>query len=183
MNTAPAGFLSHFDRWERVLALRREGKSYRQIADLCGLKDEKAAQRIISKAIGRVLKETAEEVRSIELSRLELLITTLWDKAITDVQGDKPDFRRFDRVKQLLEAKLKFCGAQSVLEDASNGKGNVQIFIKSFTANATQINNPAANTALQISDRSTDPEGMSRDDIESELALLVPDDDKPESYA
>lgn len=183
MSVAPPGYLSHFARWEHCLELRREGKSYRQIADSVGLKDEKAAQRIISKAIQRILKESAEEVRSIELSRLEVLIKTLWGKALTDVVGDKPDFRRFDRVKQLLETKLKFCGAQAVLEGVDGGKhGSVQIFIKSFTANANQVINPP-NTALQLSDRASDPEGMDSDDIEAELAMLLPEDEKPEPYA
>lgn len=182
MAVAPAGYGSHFARLEHCLQLRREGQSYRQIADSVGLRDERAAQALISKAITRLLKESAEEVRAIELSRLELLITTLWSQAVLDVQGDTPDFRRFDRVKQLLETKLKFCGAQSVMDGAEGGKyGSIQIFIKSFTAHA----NPAVmpNTALQLADRAPDPDGRDREEIERELAVLLPDDEKPEPYA
>lgn len=164
-------YSSHFARLEHCLQLRREGRSYQQIADRVGLKDEHAAQRLISKAILRVLKETAEEVRSLELSRLELLISTLWEQALLDVEGESPDFRRFDRVKQLLETKLKFCGAQAVLDGQGKNQG-VTIVINSFTKN-TQIN--GANTALV-------PVSEGGADLEAELALLLPDDEKPEPY-
>jgi hypothetical protein len=130
--SAPTGYPSHFARMQHALELRREGKTYREIADLCRLSSENAAQRLISKAIGRVLKETAEEVRQVELSRLELLITTLWDKAVVEAVGEIPDYRKLDRVKGLIEAKLKYCGAVAVLEQGDK-HGPIQIFINKFT--------------------------------------------------
>lgn len=127
------GYPSSFARMMAVLELRREGKTYREIADRCGLKNEQAAQRIVSQAIKRVLRETAEEVRSVELSRLEVLITCLWDKAMADVADPAPRldrWARFDRLHKLLETKLKWCGAQAV-EDHSDK--SVHITINKFT--------------------------------------------------
>lgn len=170
--SAPAGYLSHFARLEHCLTLRREGKTYRQIADVCGLRDEKAAQILISKAIKRILRETAEEVRSIELSRLEILIKTLWDDAILDAKAKEPDFRRLDRVKQLLEAKLKFCGAQQVVEDHSSK--SVTIVVNSYTKN-TQVNH-SSNTELTPAHRAT------QNEIEEELALLAPENPPKEEF-
>lgn len=114
-----------------MLELRREGKSYQQIADRVGLPSPASAQRIVSRAIKVVLRETAEEVRSIELSRLEMMIELLWDSMAEDIKGKQPDFRRLDRVKALIESKLRFCGAVPVVEEKSSHF--TQIIINKFT--------------------------------------------------
>lgn len=111
--------------------LRREGKTYQQIGDRMGVRPEKA-QKIVARAIQKVLKETAEEVRQIELSRLELLIKTIWDAAITDAQAAVPDFRRLDRLKGLIESKLKYCGAMPVVENLTDNR--VQIIVRQLVA-------------------------------------------------
>lgn len=145
------GYPSSFARMQHVLELRREGKTYRQIADQAGLKSEHAAQAMVSRAIKRVLRETAEEVRSVELSRLEVLIQCLWDKAIKDVNNLDPmadRYGRFDRLHKLLETKLKWCGAQAV-EDHTDK--SVHITINKFTdaqpAPPKQLNQPLPTMA------------------------------------
>jgi hypothetical protein len=125
-----------------ALELRREGRSYREIADVVGLKDEKHAQRLLSRAVKTVLKETAEEVRSLELSRLEILIKTLWADAIKDIKDN--DYRKLDRVKGLIEAKLKWCGAVAAIDDGA--KQGVTIVINKFTAAS---NDPALPPPLK----------------------------------
>lgn len=171
MSNAPPGYQSSFARLHHALELRREGRTYKEIAERTGLRNEHAAQKLIATAIKRVLKETAEEVRSIELSRLEVLITCLWDKTLEDLEEKHPHFARFDRLKQLLEAKLKWCGAQAVLED-SGKDSRVTIVVNSYIKNDTHIDN---STALVKT-------AANRDDIEAELALLVPDDAKKELF-
>lgn len=128
--TAPRGYPSTFARFEHALELRREGRTYKEIGERLGVKPEKA-QVIVAKAIRRVLKETAEEVRQLELSRLEVLIQILWESAITDAQAAVPDFRRLDRVKGLIESKLKFCGAVPVVENFNDNR--VQIIVRQLT--------------------------------------------------
>lgn len=128
--SSPPGYLSRFAQLSHALELRRAGRSYREIANVVGLKDEAAAQRLLSRAIRTVLRETAEEVRSIELSRLEILIKTLWDDAILDVKKD--DYRKLDRVKGLIESKLKWCGAVAAIEDSE--RQGVSIVINKFTS-------------------------------------------------
>lgn len=127
--SAPPGYLSRFAQLSHALELRRQGRTYREIADVVGLKDEAAAQRLISRAIKTVLRETAEEVRSVELSRLEILIQTLWNDAIADVKIN--DFRKLDRVKGLIESKLKWCGAAADLTPKETE--GVTIIINKFT--------------------------------------------------
>lgn len=163
--TLPPGFSSRFEVLEAALKARREGRTYQQIAAIIGLKDEKTAQKIVSTAIKGILKETAEEVRSIELSRLELLIKTLWESAILDAQASRPDFRRLDRVKGLIEAKLKWCGATPVIEGGDN-IGNVTITINRFTNVDAHVQQSAVpQTAEQI---------------EHELATILPTEGKEE---
>jgi len=118
-----------------VLELRREGRTYQEIAEIAQLRDAVAAQKLLSKAIKKVLKETAEEVRSVELSRMDVLIKTIWNKALKGVNvpdGVEPDFRYFDRLKGLIEAKLRWCGAQPV---EGNEDKSVTIVVQSFTKN------------------------------------------------
>lgn len=146
--TAPNGYPSTFARFEHALALRREGKTYQQIGDRLGIKPEKA-QKIVSHAIRRILKDTAEDVRQMELSRLELLIKTIWDDAITDAQAKVPDFRRLDRLKGLIESKLRYCGAQPVVENFNDNR--VQITVRQLTA-------PAAPEIRQITEIPTTAE-------------------------
>lgn len=173
MASAPPGYQSHFARMSHVLELRRAGKNYQQIADICGFSKPEKAQAYISKAIKRVLRETAEEIRSVELSRLELLIKTIWDQAIIDAEQKDPDFRRFDRLKGLIEAKLKWCGAQPIT-DEDPLKGRISITINKFT-NGTPVNLPPAIISLPA------PDDKQRE-MEEELAMLVPGDDKPEPF-
>lgn len=170
MASSPPGYQSHFARMSHVLELRRAGKNYQQIADICGFSKPERAQAYISKAIKRVLRETAEEIRSVELSRLELLIKTIWNKAIEEAEMPDPDFRRFDRLKGLIEAKLKWCGAQPIT-DEDPLKGRISITINKFT-NGTL---PPAIISLPA------PDDKQRE-MEEELAMLVPDNDKPEPF-
>jgi len=143
MANAPEGYLSHFARMSHALELRRAGKNYQQIADITGLSSPQRAQKLVSTAIKRVLKETAEEVRTIELSRLDVLIECLWAKALDDVKKDNPEYARFDRLKALLETKLRWCGAQQVVDQSDK---SVTIVVQSFTNNQSA---PAIPPPLQ----------------------------------
>lgn len=128
----PAGYPSAFARLSHVLELRRSGKTYQQIADIVGVNSPQKAQKLVGTAIKRVLKETAEEVRAIELSRLDVLIECLWDKVIKDMESTEPDYRKFDRLKGLIETKLRWCGAQQVVD---NSDKSITIVVQSFTKN------------------------------------------------
>ena len=140
-----------------ALELRRAGKNYQQIADLTGLSSPQRAQTLVRNAIKRVLKETAEEVRSIELSRIDVLIECLWEKAIRDVEQEKPDYSRFDRLKGLLETKLRWCGAQQVVDQSDK---SVSIVIQSFTNQApnSQLPSPPSSLpSLKMVEQMTEP--------------------------
>lgn len=69
-------------------------------------------------------------MRSLELSRLEFLIGKLWTPAINEIDKEDPDFRKFDRLKSLIETKLRWCGAQEVV--LNNNDNRVQIIVQSF---------------------------------------------------
>ena len=112
--------------------LRRQGASYAQIGERVGVSSARAAT-LVSKAIKRVLKEPAEDVRAIELSRIEIMISKLWTPALAELDQKDPDYRKFDRLKALIETKLRWCGAQQVIEDHSDKR--VQIIIQSFGGN------------------------------------------------
>lgn len=133
----PVGFQSTFARYSRALELRREGKSYKEIADRLGLKSETSAQTLISKAIKRVLRSTAEEVRQLELDRIELLIKAVWEPAVKELtEVGSHTMTRFDRLRQLIEMKLKYCGAVPGGNEVTDKR--VQIYINQYTHNSAQ---------------------------------------------
>ena len=117
-------------RLETILQRRREGRSYREIGTELSISSTKA-QQLSSRAIRRLLRETAEEVRQLELSRLELLIGVLWEPAIADMTGPEPNAHRFDRLKGLIEAKLRWCGAVPTITESTDNR--VQIVVQQFT--------------------------------------------------
>lgn len=92
--------LSTAKRRKRVLELRKEGRTYRDIASeledefgdvaLPGGWDERYAAKDLRRALQKVrsdLEETAADVRSMELRRLDELLSGLWPDA-TDGDTD-----------------------------------------------------------------------------------------------
>lgn len=150
----PNGYPSDWARLQHALELRREGRSYQEIADRVGAASPGKAQALVSRAIRRVLRETAEEVRAVELSRIEALIQCLWDRTIADLDTADPDYRRLDRLKQLIETKLRWCGAQAVIE-GQGADNRIQIYVNSYTTPAPKP--PAQVTEVkQIEELSDD---------------------------
>ncbi|MGH7406733.1 MAG: hypothetical protein ACREKF_01815, partial [Candidatus Methylomirabilales bacterium] len=117
---------SSLARMEHALRLRREGMGYDEIAARLGVRPQRA-RAIVQRAIRALLREEAEDVRQLELSRLEVMIKTLWEDALRDAALPAPDFRKFDRLRGLIEAKIRWCGAQPVVESLQDNR--VQIVI------------------------------------------------------
>ena len=88
--------IAEHQRQVQALELRLKGRSLREIADELGFHDESSVHRSISGALARTAKEPADEVRLLELERLDKLL---------------------QRVEEVLEAtptECEHCGAASV---------------------------------------------------------------------
>lgn len=73
------------ERQKTALELRLAGKTYREIAAALGYKSPHGAYDAVTGALAEVTREPAEELRKMELARLDALHAALWPAAI---QGD-----------------------------------------------------------------------------------------------
>lgn len=66
----------------QMLKWRREGWAYREIADAFGLPTEHHAFKIVLRQIKLLAREAAEDVRAIEVDRLDALLKGVWPNAV-----------------------------------------------------------------------------------------------------
>jgi hypothetical protein len=72
----------------RAVELLSEGKSYDEIAREVGFTHRGSAHRAVSKALAERTVEAVDELRQIELDRLDRLQVSLWDRALDgDIQA------------------------------------------------------------------------------------------------
>lgn len=100
--------LERRDKMAKALELRKEGKTYRDIADDLGYTNPGNAYRAVQDALKEVTREPAEEVLQLELSRLDMLLTAMLPYAM---QGDE---KAVLRVLNIMDRRAKYLG----LDDA-----------------------------------------------------------------
>lgn len=90
-------------RQARCLELRRRGLSYREIARRCEYRGPSGAHKAVTSALSKTLRECSEDVRQLELERLDAMLAGLWDKATRgDVRSVSAVLRVMDRRAKLL---------------------------------------------------------------------------------
>lgn len=62
----------------KALDLRRQGKSYTDIAKELGYSSGSGAHNAVKKALRKTLKEPADELRKLENARLDAMLLALW---------------------------------------------------------------------------------------------------------
>lgn len=88
----------------KALALRKAGVSYQSIADAIGYKDPSGAWRAVKSALKLTLQEPAEELRTLELARLDDML-----KAIAShVQAG--NLTAIDRALKIQDRRAKLLG-------------------------------------------------------------------------
>ena len=107
-------------RERQALELRMAGKGYQAIGDALGITAPGAADAV-RRAIAKLEAETAEkaeEVRRLELDRLDAMLEGLWEKA----QDGDP--QAIDRVLRIQERRAKYLGIDAPAPRASEGDDN-----------------------------------------------------------
>lgn len=66
------------EKQRRALALRTTGASYEQIAQAMGYRTRAGAWVAVQEALRKTLQEPADEVRKLELARLDRWLLTIW---------------------------------------------------------------------------------------------------------
>lgn len=74
------------EKQRQALELRKGGASYAAIAQAVGYNDASAARKAVIKAFGEIVQEPAEELRTIQVERLNHMLLALWPRI---QQGDE----------------------------------------------------------------------------------------------
>ena len=114
----------------RALKLRMAGESLESIAKALKYADASGAYRAIISALNKTLQEPAEEVRTMELERLDAMLLAL-QSALRD-----GDLKAMDRAIRIMERRAKYLGLdvpvgvplegdfKVILEWGKNGNGD-----------------------------------------------------------
>lgn len=97
------------DRRRRALVLRLAGASYPEIARQLGLAGPGSSYKIVQKALKATYQEPADEVRKLELERLDRLQLAIWGQA-TGSKDKPPDHQALDRVLKIQSLRMALLG-------------------------------------------------------------------------
>ncbi len=122
------------DRQLEALRMRTAGKSYPEIAESLGYASSSGAHKAVSTALRKTLQEPADEVRSIELERLDELLMGIWQYRM------KPDY--LDRVLKIMERRAKLLGLDAPTKQDLTSNGEMLKIVVQYAD--SQSNNPEA---------------------------------------
>lgn len=83
-------------RQAQALELRKAGATYQAIADQLGYASAGSARESVKSALDKAIREPAEELREMELERLDQLLLVHWPKAMA---GDNVSFNNVMRLQ------------------------------------------------------------------------------------
>ena len=92
------------ERRRQALQLRLAGVSYEEIASRLGYSDRGSAWRSVMAALKTTLREPADELRKLELERLDRLLLGVWPQAVRGNQGS------IDRALRIMERRARLLG-------------------------------------------------------------------------
>lgn len=103
-------------RWAKALALRMAGANYDQIAAQCGYASRSGAYAAVLAAIKATLREPAEDVRTLEVERLDRLMLGVWQRACGG------DSEVIDRVLKIMSRRSSLLGLDAPQKQEITGK-------------------------------------------------------------
>lgn len=91
----------------QALELRLQGKTYEQIATVCGYRSKSGAYDAVQRELQRTLQEPAENVRTMEVRRLDRLYAAMEQYALS---GSATSTWYVDRCLSIMERRAKLLG-------------------------------------------------------------------------
>lgn len=85
-------------RQQQALELRIAGNNFDQIAATMGYRNRSGAYKAVEEALRRTLQEPADTYRQMELERLDKMLLSIWERAVTP--GEE-QWDAFDRVLKI----------------------------------------------------------------------------------
>lgn len=109
------------DNQLKALELRKAGIPYQRIAESLGYKDASGAWRAVKAALKKTLQEPADELRQIEIERLDAMLSSIWASV---KQGQ---YGAIDRAIKIMERKAKLLGMDAPTKtDVTSGGEKIQ---------------------------------------------------------
>lgn len=100
-------------RRQRAFEMRRGGGSYRAIGAALGVSHEIARQDVaaIMEQVNAESREMAAEYRSIQIERLDAMLTAIWPRALkANPENPQAQMAAVDRVLRIEERRAKLLG-------------------------------------------------------------------------
>jgi len=107
--------LAAAERMVEALKLRKAGLGFQRIADELGYKSPSGAHDAVMKALKATLQEPADELRKLELERLDALLLGLWPKA------SRGDPRSVEVALKAMERRASYLGLDAPVEQRLMG--------------------------------------------------------------
>lgn len=99
-----ANGLAKNEKHRQALELRKAGASYELIAEKLGYSHPSGAHKAVTSALQKTLREPADDLRNLELDRLDAMMLALWQQARQGNQG------AVDRILRIMERRAKLLG-------------------------------------------------------------------------
>lgn len=133
------------ERRRQALELRKGGVHFQVIAEQLGYPAAGNAYRAIMKALKATLQEPADEVRALELERLDRMLLGVWSKAVGG------DLKAIDRVLRIMERRAMYLGLDSPQKMTLAGDPD-HPFVLQPVKTMTAILPPDSDRAIELSD-------------------------------
>lgn len=115
-NVASPKRITEQERIRQAVELRKAGASFQQIADQLGYAEPSGAHKAVTRALKAMLREPTEELRALELERLDKMLFGIWRKAIAGGTWE------IDRVLKIMERRATLLGLDAPKKIENTGK-------------------------------------------------------------
>lgn len=95
------------ERSRNALLMRKGGWSYSAIAEQLGFKSVQAAHKCVTSALTKMIEKPSAELRALEVARLDLMQSAIWEKAM------KGDYGAIDRCLEISKRRSLLLGLNS----------------------------------------------------------------------
>lgn len=98
----------------QALSLRQAGVTYADIADRLGYAASSGAYKAVMAALDKTLQEPADELRRVELARLDRLQSSVW------LAATGGDMTALDRILKIMERRARLMGLDAPVKIGVN---------------------------------------------------------------
>jgi hypothetical protein len=133
--TAPEVIIAK-EKAAKALALRRQGYGFREIYEMnIGYNSIQAAHNAVKRAMDEIIREPVEELRNLELDRLD--INYLKMKEISEKAEQKGDFDKViaatNTMLKIQDRRAKYAGLDKAGQGFTDKDGNDLIIVPNMT--------------------------------------------------